>query len=164
MVEGKGLGIGIGIGIVIGIGIGVIGLPLVDNSMSEQPNPNPIAVVLPDIDDAHLAHIKANYFEDNNRLIVALILTNKDAGYTKADGHLEIRVYNDDRERVYSNEYDVTKDDFFSWKTNFGEKVTGYRIDETKYFASGSHDVYVDFTKKGGSTWQELHTDFYSIN
>jgi len=160
MVEGKGIGIGIGIGVVIGILIGVIASPLVGISTSNLSNP--IADIIP-TDDAHLANLEAYYDEVNDRLIVALILTNKNADYTKANGHLEIRVLNDNGFPVYNNEYDFTKDDFFSWKTNSGEKITGYRIDINKYFTSGSHDVYVDFTTKSG-TWKDLYASFYSLN
>jgi len=158
MVEGRGIGIGMGIGIFMGILIGIIASPFVDN-LSNQPNP--IADII-QIDDARLAHIEASYYEDNDRLIVALILTNKDAEYAKADGHLKLTVRDELYTKYYSNEYDVTRDDFFSWKTNFGEKITGYRVDEHKFFASGDYDVYVDFTKKDGRVWKELHTSFRS--
>ena len=159
MVEGKGIGIGIGIGVVMGILIGII----VSGGLSTSIQSNPIADII-QADDARLAHIEASYSYENDRLAVALIFTNKDAEYTKADGHLKIRVVNDDGFQVYSNEYDVTRDDFLSWKTISGEKITGYRMDINKYFSSYGHDVYVTFTKKDGSTWNDLHDSFWSLN
>ena len=140
----------------IGIGIGVIFLAFVAYNMFSQ------GILLPQVDDAHLASLEASYFEDSDRLVVALILTNKDAEYTKANGHLELKVLKG-AVRVYSNEYDFTKDDFFSWKTNFGEKITGYRIDINEKFFSGEHDVYVDMVLKSGSSWEGLHASFYSL-
>ena len=163
MVEGKGIGIGIGIGVVMGVLIGII----FSGGISMSTQSNPIADIIPEITqttDAYLASIEAYYDADTDKLTVALILTNKNAEYTKADGHLEIRVYNDNRLKVYSNEYDVTRDDFFSWKDNSGEKITGYRVQETKTFGSYNHNVYVDFTLKDGTNWTDIHTTFWSLN
>jgi len=41
-------------------------------------------------------------------------------------------------------------------------KGIGIGIDH--FFAGGSYDVYVDFTKKDGTAWKDLHTTFYSID
>jgi len=114
--------------------------------------------------DAYLASIEASYREADDRLLVNLILENKNAEYTKADGNLVIRVLDDSDFPVVYEEYDVTRDDFFSWKDGSGEKVTGYRIDVTRFLASGSYDVYVDFTTKSGTNWTDLHAGFYSFN
>ena len=157
--EGKGVGIGIGIGVVIGILIGII----VSGGISTTNQSNPIADII-ETDDARLASIQASYFEDNDRLVVALILTDKNAEYTKANGLLELRVLNDNGYPVIFEEYDVTRDDFFSWKDGSGEKVTGYRIEETKVFAFGSHDVYVDFTLDDGRKWSDIHASFFALN
>jgi len=119
-------------------------------------------ILLGEIDDAHLARIEAYYDADTDRLIVALILTNKDGDYTKANGHLELTVKND-RIQVYSTEHTFMKDAFFTWNTNFGGKVTGYRIDINKNFYSGSYDVYVDLETGSGGYWQDLHASFYSL-
>ena len=151
--------IGIVIGVVITILIGVI----VSGGISTSNQSNPIADII-ETDDVHLASIEAFYHESSDRLVVALILTNKDAEYTKANGNLKLRVTHENEVRVYSNEYDFTKDDFFSWKTNSGEKITGYRIDIDKHFLTGSHDVYADFTTKSDKTWNHLHASFYSID
>jgi len=163
MVEGKGIGIGIGIGVVTGILIGII----VSGGIGTSTQSNPIADIIPDIiqtDDAYLASIDANYNHKTDKLSVTLILTNKDGDYTKANGNLQLRVHDDAGRKRLSTEYDVTRDDFFSWKTNSGEKITGYRIQETKVFASYNHDVYVDFTLNDGTNWKDLHASFFSLN
>lgn len=159
MVEGKGLGIGIGIGIVMGIGIGVIALPLVDN-MSNQPNP--IADII-QTDDAHFAQINVRYDSTTDRLSGSLILTNKDGDYTKANGNLQLYVKKDGS-MVHSATFDVTRDDFASWKNNNGEKITGYSFSLKKYFSSGPHDVLVDFVSGPEKSWIDLHDTFWSIN
>ena len=74
-----------------------------------------------------------------------------------------LKVHNDDGVQKFYKMYDVTRDDFFSWKDNSGEKITGYRIQETKYFESYSHDVYVDFTSEDGANWKDLHASFFSL-
>jgi len=79
-------------------------------------------IIIPQVDDAYLASLEASYFEDSDRLVVALILTNKDAEYTKANGHLELKVLKG-VVRVYSNEYDFTKDDFFHGKPILEKKL-----------------------------------------
>ncbi len=104
--------------------------------------------------------LKINHYNLRREIILPQDPKNMKYAVTLA----EIRVLNDNGVQVYSNEYDVTRDDFLSWKTNSGEKVTGYRMDITKYFASYNHDVYVDFTKKDGSTWNDLHDSFWSLN
>ena len=163
MVDGTSIGIGIGIGVVIGILIGII----VSGGVSTSNQSNPIADIVSDIipiDEPYLASIETSYDSKIDRLSVTLILTNKDGDYTKADGHLELRVHDDAGRKRLSTEYDVTRDDFFSWKDNSGEKITGYRIQETKYFESYGYDVYVDFTLKDGTNWTDLHATFFSLN
>ena len=77
---------------------------------------------------------------------------------------MRLRVHNDDGLRKLYKTYDVTRDDFYSWKDNSGEKITGYRVQETKYFESYGHDVYVDFTLEDGTNWTDLHASFFSLN
>jgi len=113
-------------------------------------------------DDARLAELRASYFERNNMLVVAILLTDKDAEYTKANGNLDLYIKKDSI-LVYTANYDFTKDDFLSWKDNFGVKHTGYRIQIDKFFSSGSHDVFVNMETKSGSYWKDLHTSFYSL-
>ena len=163
MVDGTSIGIGIGIGVVIGVLLGII----VSGGIGTSNQSNPIADIVSDIipiDEPYLASIETNYNYKTDKLSVTLILTNKDGDYTKADGHLELRVHDDAGRKRLSTEYDVTRDDFFSWKTNSGEKITGYRIQETKVFGSYVHDVYVDFTLKDGTNWKDLHDTFWSLN
>ena len=143
--------------VIIGV-IVIIGLLFVAYEMYSQ------GLIFPQVDDAHLASIEASYFYENDRLVVALILTNKDAEYTKANGHLELSVRDEFYTKYYSGEYDFTRDDFFSWKTDSGEKITGYRIDINKFFAGGSYDVYGTVSLKSGATWDKLHDSFYSLN
>jgi len=113
-------------------------------------------------DDARLAQLESRYFYDSDRLIVAVLLTDKDAEYTKASGNLDLYIKKDDI-LVYTANYDFVKDDFLSWKDNSGYKKTGYRIQIDKFFPSGSHDVYVNLETKSGSYWKDLHTSFYSL-
>ena len=167
MGNSQGIGIGIGIGIIIGIGIGVIVLPIVADSLSNQPNPvadiiaNPIADII-ETDDARLASLSAYYYEERDRLLTVLTLMDSNGDDTKANGHLELRILNEDDVVVYFKEYDFKKDDFISWKNNFGNKITGYRMDITNFFPDGKYQVYADFNTQK-STWKDLNTSFYSL-
>ncbi len=89
--------------------------------------------------------------------------SNKDGDYTKANGNLQLYVQKDGR-MVHSATFDVTKDDFASWKNNNGEKITGYSFSLKKYFSSGPHDVLVDFVSGPEKSWIDLHDTFWSIN
>ena len=154
-----GIGIGIGIGFVIGF---VVALVFVGTDSVTS-----IVEDIPSLvhNEPKLGHITASYFDDSDRLAVALILTDKNAEYTTTDGHLELIVRNQHGGIVHSSEYDFTKDDFYSWKNALtGEKVTGYRVDINKYLSSGSHDVYVTMVTSDGSTWTDMHDSVYSLN
>ena len=150
----SGIGIGIGIGFVVAVGVFFVmnqGTPALEN--------------IPDLvyNDPKLASIQTAYFDESNRLVVALILTDKNAEYTTADGALTISVQKDGRQ-VYSEEYEFKKGDFLSWRNNLtGEKTTGYRVDIKQYFPSGSHDVFVNMVTTSGTTWEDLHDSFYSL-
>jgi len=154
-----GIGIGIGVGFVIGF---VVALAFVGTNQGTTVLGNIPALVH---NEPKLGYITASYFDDSDRLAVALVLTDKNAEYTTTDGHLELIVKNQHGGIVHSSEYDFTKDDFYSWKNALtGEKITGYRIDINKYLSSGSHDVYVTMETSDGTTWKDLHDSVYSLN
>jgi len=147
---GKVKSTGLGVGGIIGVLILVI---LVAS----------VIIDFNDKDDARMARIQADYSHETDRLTVALILTNQNGDYTKANGHLEIRVLNDNGRQVYSNEFDFTKNDFVSWQNNVGGKTTGYLFSINKYFSSYGHDVFVDLETKSGKTWKDIHARFFSL-
>jgi len=154
-----GIGIGIGVGFIVGF---VVALVFVGTDSGTS-----IVGGIPSLvhNEPKLGYVTANYIDDSNRLTVAVVLTDKNAEYTTADGHLELIVGNQHGGIVHSSEYDFKKDDFYSWKNTFtGEKITGYRVDINKNFLSGSHDVYVTMTLPDGNTWENMHDSFYSLN
>jgi len=140
------------------VGVGILGffILFIGLNMFDQ------GILLGEVDDVRLASLQSNYYYEDDRLVVNVILTNKDGEHTKANGHVELSVLKDG-ELVYSNEYDFTKDDFLSWQTIFGGEFTGYRIDIKEYFSSGEHDVYVDMVLKSDRYWEDLHDTFYSL-
>jgi len=144
--------------IAIAVGVGILGffILFIGLNMFDQ------GILLGEVDDVRLASLQSNYYYEDDRLVVNVILTNKDGEHTKANGHVELSVLKDGRP-VYSNEYDFTKDDFLSWQTIFGGEFTGYRIDIKEYFSSGEHDVYVDMVLKSDRYWEDLHDTFYSL-
>ena len=91
-------------------------------------------------DDARLADLRATYFDDVDKLVVAVVLTNADGEFTKANGHLELTIQKDGR-TVYSNEYDFTKDDFLTWDNLFGGQTRGVPFGIDQRFSGGDHDV-----------------------
>ena len=138
------------IGIGVGIGIGVIAFFF-------------LAVIGQYYDDARMARLDSWYYYDEDRLTIAVILTNQNADYTTANGHLEL-IIKKGTSTVYSNGYDFTKNDFLSWQPLFGGgKITGYPINIREYFSSGDYDVYVDMETKGGHYWEDLHDSFFSL-
>jgi len=145
--KAKNIGIGIGAGIAGVFVVFVIGF---------------LGFLESEYDDARLAELRASYFDRNNMLVVAILLTDKDAEYTKASGNLDLYIKKDSI-LVYTANYDFVKDDFLSWKDNSGVKHTGYRIQIDKFFPSGSHDVFVNLETNSGSYWKDLHTSFYSL-
>ena len=108
MTTASGIGIGIGIGVVIGFAFAFVFLA----GMNQD---TPVLENIPSLvyDEPRLASIQTSYFEENNRLVLELILTDKNAEYTKADGVLIITIKKDGRQ-VYSDEYEFKKDDFLS--------------------------------------------------
>jgi len=112
-------------------------------------------------DDARLAQIESWYDYNTDRLTVTILLTDSNGDYTKANGDAEITIQKDGR-MVYSDKYYFVKDDFVSWKDNFGGKITGYTIGIRQFFSSGSHDVFVDLNTKS-LHWDDLHDSFYSL-
>jgi len=114
-------------------------------------------------DDARLARVQANYFDENNRLDVRIILTDSNADYTKASGNAFIYVQKDGFTVYTSEVYSFDRSDFVSWRDNSGNKITGYIIDIREYFGPGPYDVFVTLDTKGGSYWEDLHDSFYSL-
>jgi len=117
--------------------------------------------------DARLAELRATYFDDTDRLAVAIILTNSDGEFTEANGHLELTIKNNGR-TVYSNEYGFKKDDFLTWNNLFGGQTRGvvFTINERfpgKSFSGEEYDVYADLKLKPGRSWEGLHASFYSF-
>ena len=113
-------------------------------------------------DDARLAEILAIYYDDQDRLFVALLLHNADGEFTKANGHIELTIKSG-ASTVYSNEYDFTKNDFITWDNLFLGKQRGVPISINERFPSGDYDVYVNMETKSGNYWEGLHTSFYSL-
>jgi len=113
-------------------------------------------------DDARLADLRATYFDDEDRLAVAVVLTNADGEFTKANGHLELTIKRG-ASTVYSNEYDFTKNDFLTWEGLFSGKTTGLLIDVRERFQRGDYDVYTNMETKSGRYWEGLHATFYSL-
>lgn len=139
----KRIGIGIGIGAVAVIALIIVAY----NSQT--------------YDDARLANLIATYFEDVDRLSVAVILHNADGEFTKANGHLELTIEKNGHQ-VYSNEYDFTKNDFLTWENIFLGKQRGILITIDERFSRGDYDVYANLETKS-SNWEGLHTTFYSF-
>ena len=143
------MGISKSIGIGGGVGIGAIIALFVVYSIMES-------------DDARLAEIIATYFDDTDRLAVALMLHDADGEFTKANGHIELTIKSG-ASTVYSNEYDFTKNDFVTWDNLFLGKQRGVPIVINEMFPSGDYDVYVNLETKSGSSWENLHASFYSL-
>jgi len=141
---GYGKGIGIGIGAVAVIALIIV----VYNSQT--------------YDDARLANLLATYFDDEDRLVVAAILHNADGEFTKANGHMELTIVNENGREIYSNGYDFTKDDFLTWDNLFVGQQKGVPILINEMFPSGDYDVYVNLKTKS-SYWEGLHATFYSF-
>ncbi len=120
-----------------------------------------MAFFVTEYDDARLASVEAWYEYERNRLTVAIYLTDSNGDYTKANGDAEITIEKD-LLTVYSDKYNFVKDDFVTWKDNFGNKKTAYVIDIRQFFSSGSHDVFVDLNTKE-LQWEDLHASFYSL-
>ena len=152
-----GIGIGIGIGFVIGF---VVALAFVGTNQGTT-----IVENIPDLvyNEPKLAYLESYYDDNTDRLTITLSLTDKNAEYTTADGGLAISVQKDGRQ-VYSTTQEFVKDDFYSWKNNFGEKITGYRVSINQFFSSGSHDVFVTLVTSDGATFENMHDSFYSLN
>jgi len=112
-------------------------------------------------DDARLADLRATYFDDVDRLAVAVVLTNADGEFTKANGHLELTIKRG-ASTVYSNEYDFTKNDFLTWDNLFTGKTKGVMFDIRERFPRGDYDVYANMETKSGY-WEGLHATFYSL-
>jgi len=158
-----GIGIGIGVGFVIGF---VVALAFVGTNQGISIVEDiPVLENIPELvyNEPKLAYMESYYVDDTDRLTITISLTDKNAEYTTADGNLDIKVKKDERQ-VYTTTKEFVKDDFISWKNNFGEKVTGTRISINQYFPSGSHDVFIDMTLSDGLTWYDMHDSFYSLN
>jgi hypothetical protein len=110
-------------------------------------------------DDARLADLRATYFDDTDRLVVAVVLTNSDGEFTKANGHVKLTI-NRGTITVYSNEYDFTKNDFLTWDNLFLGKQRGVVFTIDKRFSSGDYDVYANLQTKS-HYWEGLHARFY---
>ena len=142
------MGSGKKIGIGVGVSVGVIFLIIVAFLYDAQ-------------DDARLAKLQATYFDDQDRLAVAVILTNADGEFTKANGYLELTILKDGLV-VYSNEYDFTKNDFLTWDNLFTGKTRGVLFSINERFQNGDHDVTANLKTNSGY-WEGLHASFYSL-
>jgi len=100
------------------------------------------------------------YFDDTDRLAVAIVLTNSDGEFTEANGHLDLVIYKVNRE-VYSNEYDFKKNDFLTWNNLFGGQTRGAIFTINERFPQGDYDVYANMQLKPGGYWEGLHANFY---
>ena len=142
------------IGIGAGVGIGAIIALFVVYSTMES-------------DDARLAEIIATYFDDTDRLAVALMLHDADGEFTKANGHIELTIKSG-ASTVYSNEYDFTKNDFVTWDNLFLGKQRGvpFAVNERfpgKSFSGEEYDVYENLKLNSGRYWENLHASFRSF-
>ena len=110
-------------------------------------------------DDARLADLRATYFDDTDRLAVAVVLTNSDGQFTEANGHVKLTILKSGG-KVYSNEYDFTKNDFLTWNNLFGGQTRGVMFTINERFSSGEYDVYANMQTKS-NYWEGLHATFY---
>ena len=150
---GTSKGIGIGVGITVGVIVVAflifeMGFTLVD--------------VVEEFEDARLARISANYNDETDRLQIIIILTDSNGEYTKANGYGNFHVKKDGN-LVHTDNFTFEKDDFVTWKDNFGNKATGYMTDTRKFFPTGMHEVFVDLNI-GEKHWDDLHDGFFSLN
>jgi len=103
--------------------------------------------------DARLVRLDSWHFDDEDRLSIAVIFTDTNGYYTKANGHIDLTI-KEGSTTVYSNSYDFTKNDFLTWRPMLGgDKVTGYSIDIREYFSHGDYDIWMDIETKGGHNW-----------
>ena len=138
--------VGYGIGLVFALAMAtILGMTFLDT-------------VIPS--DARLAELRATYFDDTDRLAVAVILTNSDGQFTEANGHLELTIKKNGL-TVYSNEYGFKKDDFLTWNNLFGGQSRGVVFTINERFSSGEYDVYADMQLKPGRSWERMHASFY---
>jgi len=156
-----GIGIGIGIGFVAGVVV-MLAFSATTQNVLEG---NPILENIPTLDfdkKAELLYLDADYIEETSRLKITVRLTDEDAEYTKDTGVLDIVVKKDGR-TVFTDQYKVTDDDFYTWKDNNGNKVTGALVNFYHYFGPYSHDVIVDFVSED-SNFIGATTNFFSLN
>ena len=112
-------------------------------------------------DDARMVRLDSWHFDDEDRLSIAVIFTDTNGYYTKANGHIDLTIKSANGLPVYSNEYDFTKGDFLTWRPMLGgNKVTGISIDIREFFSHGDYDIWMDVETKGGHNWQDLHDPF----
>ena len=76
-------------------------------------------------EDARLGQIIVQYDEDTNRLTVAILLTDSNGDYTRANGDVMFTVLKDGRMVYSSDVYSFETGDFISWKSGLGVKITG---------------------------------------
>ena len=113
-------------------------------------------------DDARLADLRATYFDETDRLAVAVVLTNSDGHFTEANGHLDLTITNERGGTVYSNGYDFTKNDFLTWDNLFGGQSRGVVFTINERFPQGDYDVFANLQTKS-HYWEKLHARFYSL-
>ena len=159
MTTASGIGIGIGIGVVIGFGFAFVFLA----GMNQD---TPVLENIPSLveDEARLAQLVATYNDDLDRLVIAIILTDADGEFTKADGIITLFILNDRGTEVYSGQHNFTKDDFLTWNNPYLGKQKGAWITIDQGFYSGNHDVYAVMALKSGALWDKLHASFYSLD
>ena len=118
-------------------------------------------------DDARLAEVIATYFDETDRLVVAVMLHNADGEFTKANGHIELIIWNSRGTEVYSGGYDFTKDDFVTWDNIFLGKQRGVPIviDQRfpgKSYSGEEYHVFAFMELKSGRLSERLETTFRS--
>lgn len=114
-------------------------------------------------EDASLADINVTYFEERGGIVVALILKNADGEFAKANGHIEITIYNKkDNTPVYSGAFEFTKSDFSTWDNLvLGQQLgVGFAIEQR--LPEGEYVAVADVQTKTGKYWEDLRGSFHS--
>jgi len=160
----SGIGIGIGIGVVIGFGFAFAFLagmnqdtPILENIPTLQVDEEP-----------RFAQLEAYYDEFDNITTVILRLTDKNGKFVKANGDAKITLCNEvaftDRlTDCFSNDFEFTKDDFYSRQDNSGNKFTARQFAIYQELSGGWWwQASMDITLENGLTWYDVDSRFWS--
>ena len=92
-----------------------------------------------------------------------MLFTDENGDYAKVNGNADLTVSKNDVIVHTDNDIEFSKDEFVTWQTGLGVKLTGFRIDIDKYFSEGKYQVSIDLNTKDG-IWKDLNTSFRSFD